>query len=427
MKFTSIFILILLFISTFFELSSSQKLISDTQELLHHLKNISDLKVEQVRLELRIRQPLDHDNPAAGHFYQRVFLLHKAFNKPILLETEGYAARPGKISEITKLIDANQIIVEHRYFGESLPDSLDYQYLNIRQAAADHHRIRQLFNQFYTGKWVASGISKGGQTAMYYKRFYPHDVDATVCYVAPLNFSDEEPRVYDFLENVGNEDCRRCIYEFQKLLLNKRAELLPLFEEYSKKKKYHYQIGLEKAFEYSVLEYSFAFWQWQKENCDEIPVASDENYRIFDHFISVASPFYFADTGIVKYQPFFHQALNEIGYYGYDLNLFKGLLIKVTDRKFTFCAPPGMIPSFDPQVMIDIYDWILKNGNNMIFIYGEYDPWSASAVNLGGQTNSLVMIKPQGSHSTRIRHFSHPDRKKIYSKLEKWLDLKIDI
>ena len=426
MKFASIFILILLFISTFFELSSSQELISDTQELLDHLKNISDLKVEQVRLELRIRQPLDHENPAAGHFYQRVILLHKAFNKPVLLETEGYAARPDKISEITKLIDANQIIVEHRYFGESLPDSLDYQYLNIRQAAADHHRITQLFKQFYTGKWVASGISKGGQTAMYYKRFYPHDVDATVCYVAPLNFSDEEPRVYDFLDNVGNEDCHRRIFKFQKLLLNKRTELLPLFEEYSKKKKYRYQIGLEKAFEYSVLEYSFAFWQWQKENCDEIPVATDENCRIFDHFISVSSPFYFTDTGIAKYQPFFHQALNEIGYYGYDLDLFNGLLTKVTDRKFTFCAPPGTIPSFDPQVMTDIYNWILKNGNNMLFIYGEYDPWSASAVKLTGQTNSIVMIKPKGSHSTRIRHFSDQDKNKIYARLEKWLDLKID-
>ncbi len=162
MKIAGIFILILLFISTFFELSSAQKLISGTQELLDHLENFSDLKVDQIRIELRIRQPLDHDNPATGHFYQRVFLLHKEFNKPVLLETEGYAARPDKISEITKLIDANQIIVEHRYFGESIPDSLDYQYLNIRQAAADHHRITQLFRQIYTGKWVTSGISKGG-------------------------------------------------------------------------------------------------------------------------------------------------------------------------------------------------------------------------------------------------------------------------
>ena len=42
---------------------------------------------------------------------------------------------------LTNLLDANQIMVEHRYFGKSVPDSLDWNYLNIKQSAADHHRI----------------------------------------------------------------------------------------------------------------------------------------------------------------------------------------------------------------------------------------------------------------------------------------------
>ena len=418
-----IFFFILLFYQTGF--LYSQELVISSKNLLDKLKNLSQIQLDGIRLELRIKQPIDHNNPDAGYFEQMVYLLHKDFNKPVVLVTEGYAARPNATNELTNLLDANQIIVEHRYFGKSLPDPLDYQYLNIQQAAKDHHNIAKLFKQLYTGKWLATGISKGGQTAMYYKRFFPEDVDVTVCYVAPLNFSEEEPRVYSFLKNVGDEDCRTRIYNFQNLLLQKKSALMPLFREYSSEKKYTYDIGIEKAYEYGVLEYSFAFWQWQKEGCHKIPDDTDEIYRIFDHFIKVSSPHYFADSGIKLYLPFFHQALNEIGYYGYDLDLFKGLLNEVTDRKFTFCAPIGTTPEFNPQIMQDINTWIQNSGNNMIFIYGEYDPWSASAVKLNNQTNSLVMIKPKGSHSTRIRHFSDQDKETIYTNLEKWLDLKI--
>jgi hypothetical protein len=422
-KFSIIFFILLFYKTDFL---NSQDLILSSKNLLDKLSNQSEIKLDGIRLELKIRQPIDHNNPDAGYFEQMVYLLHKDFNKPVVFVTEGYAARPNVINELTKLLDANQIIIEHRYFGKSLPDSLDYQYLNIRQSAEDHHQIATLFKQIYKGKLIATGISKGGQTAMYYKRFFPEDVDVTVCYVAPLNFSDEEPRVYSFLKNVGEEDCRSSIYNFQKLLLQKKSDLMPLFKEYCIEKNYTFHIGIEKAFEYCVLEYSFAFWQWQKEGCHKIPHNTDENYKVFDHFIKVASPHYFSDSGIKLYQPFFHQALNEIGYYGYNLDLFKGLLNEVTSRKYTFCAPPGTTPKFNPQIMQDVNTWIQNSGNNMIFIYGEYDPWSASAVKLNDQTNSLVMIKPKGSHSTRIRDFSDQDKETIYSKIENWLDLKIE-
>ena len=66
---------------------------------------------------------------------------------------------------------------------------------------------------------------------------------------------------------MGTKDCRNRIYQFQKLLLDKKEELLPLYIAYSEKKKYSYTIGIEKSYEYCVLEYPFAFWQWQRESC----------------------------------------------------------------------------------------------------------------------------------------------------------------
>ena len=101
--------------------------------------------------------------------------------------------------------------MEHRYFGESMPDSLNYNYLNLKQATADLHHIRQLFGQIYTGKWVSTGVSKGGATTIFYRYFYPEDVDASVPYVAPVNREQEDQRLYRFLDTIGTDQCREKI------------------------------------------------------------------------------------------------------------------------------------------------------------------------------------------------------------------------
>jgi hypothetical protein len=410
----------------FYSTTTAQTKIEWSDTLSTFIKQHSDITLNAVELDLTVKQPLDHKDASAGYFHQRIFLRHSGFSHPVVMLTEGYAARPDRLSELTRWLDANQIIVEHRYFGESIPDSQDYRYLDIRQAAADLHRVKSLFDEIYSGKWLATGISKGGQTSMYYKRFYPDDTDAVVCYVAPLNFSATDPRIDRFLEQVGSKECRARIQSFQNSLLLNKSFLLPLFKKYTEQQSYTFDVlGVEKAYEYCVLEYPFAFWQWQMESCDDIPDSTSSLQLIMEHFMNVSSPVYFSDDGIARYEPFFHQALNEIGYYSYNLTPFADLLEQVTDGSFAFNAPPGTKPDFNPSVMRDVSDWILEYGDNMIFIYGESDPWSASAVELNGNTNSLLITKSGGSHTTRIRDLSKRDKMMIKDKLEKWLNLRI--
>lgn len=393
------------------------------QKLLSQIDAIQDVSIGKATIEMTFTQPIDHEDPGAGTFDQRVVLIHKGFDKPLVFWIEGYALGGRGEQEITRLLDANQLMVEHRYFGQSRPDPLDWRYLTIEQAAADHHRIVQAFDPIYTGKWINSGISKGGQTTMYHRRFYPEDVDASVCYVAPLNFSDEEPRFGPFFETVGDESRRSEILRFQRLALEKKDELLPLFMEFSEKKGFTYEIGVEAAFEYCVLEYSFSYWQFNKGVRSEIPGDSAGIEEIFAHFVDAVNPYYFSDRGISDLTPFFHQALTQIGYYDYDTSNFDGLLTAVTDPTYRFCAPEGTTPVFDPEAMQDIHQWITTQGNNMIFIYGEVDPWSASAVRLSGQTNALKMVKEGGDHSTRIRDFGDEEKGQILDTLQEWLDV----
>ncbi|NWG26926.1 MAG: peptidase, partial [Ignavibacteriaceae bacterium] len=316
--------------------------------------------------------------------------------------------------------------VEHRYFGESVPDSIDWKYLTIEQAANDHHRIIETMKNIYEDKWITTGISKGGQTTYIHKYYFPDDADASVCYVAPLNLAPEDPRIYHFLDNVGTEECRMKMIQFQREVLKRKAELLPMFIEDTRNSGYNYSIGNHRfIFEFVVLEYGFAFWQWQYANCDQIPDTTSSNEVLFEHLKKGSSFDYFSDEEIKNNLPFVYQAYSQMGYYGYDISEFKDLLTEVTEPTSRIFLPKDLNPEFDCCIMQNINTWIQKYGNNMIFIYGEIDAWSATAVELTGETNAIKMVKKGGNHRTRIKSFNEKDRNFILNTLEEWLDYRI--
>lgn len=406
-------------------------------ELNKKLLEIPDIKVNKLQpdsqfseiYEIFVTQPLDHLNSFNGiKFSQRIYLHHTDFNKPMVMENDGYAIDESRRTELSKILKCNEIIVEHRYFGESVPDSMDWKYLNTAQAAADHNRIVQILKNIYKEKWISTGISKGGQTTIFFKYYYPNAVDVWVPYVAPLNLEQEDNRIHTFLENVGTDDCRNKIEKYQRALLKNRNEILPMLNSYMEEHNYTFPLGLEKTFEYDVMEYSFSFWQWGNLNCDNIPDQDDTPENLFKHLYT-ASPFdYFDGKSMTYFQPFFYQAYTEIGYYNYETSDFTDLLIDVKDKYASnICfAPQNAELNFNKKLMENINSYIYNYGNNMLYIYGGNDTWSATSVNIGPNTNAVKMIKKGGNHRTRINSFTGDEKEKIYSTLEKWLNIKIE-
>ncbi len=381
--------------------------------------------------EIFIRQPLDHDDPDGGYFTQRVFLRHRGFDLPVVLVTEGYAAnyalRPGLNNEIADKLEANLIIAEHRYFGQSKPDSLEWEHLNLKNVATDLHRITTTFKKLYHGSWLSTGISKGGQTSIYYRYFYPDDVQASVPYVAPLNFSDEDDRVYHFLDTVADAECRERIYRIQYRLLKDQHIFLPMFADSAKKYNHTFELvgGIEKAFEYNVLEFSFAYWQWYPVECDQLPEPNADADILYNTFIKATGYDFFADKGILINQPFFYQALTEMGMYNYQTKGFEDVLQYVEQPNFHHTLPQGVAVNYDPTLSLDVDQWLKKHGNNMIYVYGAYDAWSATAVQIGTETNAVKLLLPMGSHRTRLHHFDQEQQDKIRRLLLEWLQVYI--
>lgn len=373
-----------------------------------------------------IRQPLDHKHPEKGSFTQRVVISHEGFDRPTVLVTEGYggdyALNPRYRDELAGLFQTNTVFVEHRYFSGSVPDTVDWQYLTAQNSASDLHLITTLFKQIYPQKWISTGISKGGQTALIYRAFFPNDVDITVPYVAPVSRSAEDGRHEPFLNKVGDKKTRQAILSFQREVLKRRGEIIPLLEKFCLEKQLSFRISMNEVLDYCVLEYSFAFWQWGTP-ASQIPANSATTEVLFKHLTEISGPDYFA-TGQPT-QAFFIQAARELGYYGYDIEPFKDLLFIRTAKDYLqrIMLPEGITIQFQPELYKKLTNFIETSDPRLIFVYGEYDPWTSVGITkLDGKKNMFVAIQPKGSHRARINTLPDSLRDKVIKTIKLWLE-----
>ena len=371
-------------------------------------------------------QPLDHRHPEKGSFRQRVIVSHVGFDRPTVIVTEGYGAayalRPQYREELSKLLNANMIFVEYRYFLESTPEPKDWQYLTAENSADDLHAITTAFKNIYPGKWIATGISKGGQTTLLYRTFYPDDVDISVPYVAPLCYGVEDGRHEPFLHKVSTPENRKKIEDFQLEALKRKATLLPRFEKYCTEKNYSFRAPIEEIYDYSVLEYSFALWQWGTP-ISSIPATTASDDEVFSHLLAISEPGYF--TADSPNASFFVQAARELGYYGYDVQPFKQYLsIQSSEGYLHRLMLPEELKDmpFDKTLSKKITKFLKKQDPKMIFIYGQNDPWTAAGVTwLKNKKNIHVFIQPNGSHLARINTLPEAEKAKVMELINEWL------
>ena len=371
-------------------------------------------------------QPLDHRHPEKGSFRQRVIVSHVGFDRPTVIVTEGYGAayalRSQYREELSKLLNANMIFVEYRYFLESTPEPKDWQYLTAENSADDLHAITTAFKNIYPGKWIATGISKGGQTTLLYRTFYPDDVDISVPYVAPLCYGVEDGRHEPFLHKVSTPENRKIIEDFQLEALKRKATLLPRFEKYCTEKNYSFRAPIEEIYDYSVLEYSFALWQWGTP-ISSIPATTASDDEIFSHLLAISEPGYF--TADSPNASFFVQAARELGYYGYDVQPFKQYLsIQSSEGYLHRLMLPEELKDmpFDKTLSQKITKFLKKQDPKMIFIYGQNDPWTAAGVTwLKNKKNIHVFIQPNGSHLARISTLPEAEKAEVMELINEWL------
>ncbi|WP_328996661.1 peptidase S37 [Kribbella sp. NBC_01245] len=381
---------------------------------------------------LQYTQPADHRQPNGEKFEQRVTLWHRAFDRPTVLHTTGYGGVGGAFtSEPTRLLDANQLNVEQRFFNASTPASKDWSKLTIWQAATDQHRIAQAFKQaLYGAKWVNTGASKGGMTSVYHRRFYPNDVDATVAYVAPHDVFNKKDIYVGFIQEAGTDPaCNQALRNAQRNALLRRTAMVAKLDAYAKANGLTYEDtfgSTDRSFEAAVLDTPFAFWQYSNQAaCPSVPGSADAtDQELFDFFDNVAGWSFYSDEGTKGFLPYFFQATHQLNWpdVASRTTWLQGLLRYKEAGDAPAAVPDAIEPRHDPLAMLDVQNWLSAKGQRMLFVYGENDPWSAEKFEPGrGTRDSHWFTVPDGNHGSNISRLPAAQRTEATHILQNWM------
>ncbi|MBN8229381.1 hypothetical protein JYK02_17870 [Corallococcus macrosporus] len=415
----------------------AQSLAQDTApDILAQLQAIPGLTVVQERpvpvpgirfFVMRYDQPADHLHPNGTRFQQRLTLLYRSAEAPTVLASTGYGigTSPGQW-EPTYLVQGNQLTVEHRFFTPSIPQPANWRLLSIEQAAADHHRIVQAFKPLFPGKWISTGGSKGGMTSLYHRAFFPRDVDATVAYVAPNSYGTQDPRYVKFLSKLGTPACRESIKTFQREVLERRAEVEPLFQATGAAYGRTYDfLGVDKALEFTTLEFAFAFWQYGDASlCDVIPPKGGSAQALVDTLDTVVGITYMSDADLDYYAPYDFQAATQLGSYASEESHLRGVQHYPRGYDPRALVPFDMRPyPFNPFAMPLVEGWVKAFGERILLVYGENDPWSTGAFSVSARNDSYRFFEPGGNHGASITGLPEADQAVALERLRTWAGL----
>ncbi|WP_328871549.1 aminopeptidase [Streptomyces sp. NBC_00287] len=377
---------------------------------------------------LNYTQPVDHRQPSKGTFQQRITVLHKDVSRPTVFYTGGYnvSTTPSR-REPTQIVDGNQISMEYRYFTPSRPAPADWTKLDIWQAASDQHRIFKALKPLYDKKWLSTGGSKGGMTATYYERFYPRDMDGVVAYVAPNDVVNKEDSAYDeFFANVGTEECRDRLNGVQREALVRREPLEQRYAAYAAENGYTFDTvgSLDKAYEATVLDYVWGFWQYSLlSDCGTIPAdaknATDE--EIWTSIDTIAGFSFYTDQGLEPYTPYYYQAGTQLGAPTIVFPHIEKQYIRYGYLPPRYFVPRSIPMTFQPYAMRDVDSWVRHNARQMLFVYGENDPWGAEPFRLGkGARDSYVFTAPGANHGARVAGLVDSEKALATAKILEW-------
>lgn len=365
--------------------------------------------------EITIPQFVDHTN-TKDKFDQRIYVGINDIHAPNILITDGYAidyaSKPAYNNELATELNANLITVEHRFFGKSIPNNIEWNNLTVKQAAEDYHYIKSILDPILKGKWIASGISKGGQAALGYKLFYPNDVAAVVVYGTAIK---NKQTVYtdSILFPLSKTECGKKVNEFQLYLFKHKSDLLPLFNNYSIKNNFDYTpLSTETVLDYLLLEYPFSFWQ-NGNKCEDLPDTSVSAETLFTYLIKVVPPRFFSTRQRPQLEPAFYMFYNELGYYEYNTKPFKKYL-QQNNYSNNYFTPKNTSIQFNKEFQQKVNTFIQsKASDDIFFIYGEYDPWALQTI-----ISKNVFRVSQGSHKSKIADLNKIQKTELYNKLK---------
>jgi hypothetical protein len=398
-------------------------------EALPNVNDVTQMPTKQpgfTYFVLHFAQPVDHADPASATFLQEVSLIHKDLDAPLIVQTSGYwdyyLDTP---VELTDLLGANQISIEHRFFGASRPDPADWTKLTIEQMADDEHAIVAALSTIYDAPKLATGGSKGGMTSIFYRRFFPDDVAGTVPYVAPLSFGAPDTRYPAFIAQVGTADCRGAVRAAAvEMLQNRRAALESDATAEASDQGYTYtRVPIGPAVESSVVSLEWSFWQYFGiDECAAVPPVTATDDAMWQFLDAIAPVSASDDDSLAAFEAYDYQAYFQLGYPDDGTESYLGSYEMYSDSDYAGVLPVGVAaPTYDGgAAMQDVASWLASRGDTMLAEYGQWDPWTGGELALGSAIDSSLYVEPEGTHDSNLEHLAASDETTAFGTLASW-------
>jgi hypothetical protein len=359
--------------------------------------------------DIRFEQPIHHGRDDSKRFTQKLQLIHRGCDRPLLLADWGYESFGYFDDELSAGFRANALWIEHRYQGESVPSSEDWDWtaLTIANGASDMHEIIDAFRTHYAGNFVTTGASKGGVTASYHNYLYPGDVDGSVPYVAPASRDRVDPEYQTYLDTKLPSPCAQNLRAAQVAALTTRRTIMLQATG-----------GDELGLEYMIMYADWAFWQYYgREYCPSVPTAASSDADFFDFFnlffgFATVAP---AVDEQMKGAALDYEWLTEQGF-ALQINsqvrpLLSDIALSTMEDYFRAVFPNVELPAYDGGVTLATRTWARNLAENVLFIYGSDDPWSGGAMDVPVRASSAQYFVPGATHSAQIAQLSLDDRR----------------
>jgi len=120
----------------------------------------------------------------------------------------------------------------------------------------------------------------------------------------------------------------------------------------------------------------------------------------------------------------------QTGYYKYNLAPYKSYLHRLNGNNPFAAVLPADIPrkAYDPEFEKKVTGWLAKKGDNILYIYGGRDTWTACKQILGPDVNARQFIIPGANHArARIRFMPETMQQEFAATLEKMTGLKANL
>lgn len=376
--------------------------------------------------ELTYQVPIDHGDPGAGEFGITMTLIHRRVDAPMVLFTTGYHNYFYDIEvELSRLVGGNQLSLEKRFTGASKPDA-DWTKLNAAQVAADGHAVVGALKGIYGAPWLRTGGSLGGEDAVYHHYFYPEDFAGVVSYVAPFVLGLADGRFVDHFATAVDQGCQGTLEELQVRMLGEEREALIALLGQELELGEITRVGTyDRALQTLVLELPWNVWQsYGSLACAALPAADDpglgaaELLGLLDEYVGV---FGVTDARFETFDAYSYQAFTQLGRPAVPLAHLEGLVDPDYVDLETGAPPPGVPLPFDADFLPAIHSWVATEATDIVFIYGDLDPWSAGKIDAADNPSVASYHNPDGLHGTRMSQLSADDRAAIEAEIGEWL------